>query len=391
MTEIFGWSRAELLKQSTRILYVHGDEFERLGREAYPLLVRGGTYRADLPARRRDGSRFWVRVVGQAIDPEATETIWIIDDIDREKALEQEMRLAGDAADAANRAKSEFLANMSHEIRTPLNAVIGLTRLTLDTDLDPEQHNYLEKIDLSARALLGVINDILDFSQIEAGELRLDRDGLNLDAIVEQIGVILEIPVADKGLTLQLDVPADAPRNLLGDGSRLTQVLLNLVGNAVKFTHRGTVSLRVRVESVSEHEARLGFEVTDTGIGIPADQHARLFDAFTQVDSSARRAQSGSGLGLTISARLVALMGGSLELASEPGVGSRFWFALSFMRATTDELVVPDGEPDADTAEREPSLETGLEAGPNLLHGIRVLVAEDDPINRLFIHDLLRR
>jgi PAS domain S-box-containing protein len=384
VTELFGWSRAELLGQSPRVLYDHGDDFERLGREAYPMLARGETFRVDLPGRHRDGSRFWMRVVGQALNPETTESIWIIDDIDREKTLEQELRRTSVAAEAANHAKSEFLANMSHEIRTPLNAVIGLTRLALDTDLEsgsgPETlRDYLNKTLLSARALLGVINDILDFSKIEAGKLRLDSSPLEPAAILEKLRVMLEVAVADKNITLQLDIPADLPDRLIGDPVRLTQVLLNLAGNAVKFTPAGTVRVRVWTEALSDQRTTLGFEVTDTGIGIPPAQQTTLFEAFAQGDSSATRAHGGTGLGLSICTRLVALMGGTLQLTSEPGVGSRFWFSLPLARTNGA------GQP-------QPAISRAdIDCDPDVLDGISVLVAEDDPVNQLVIRDLLER
>ena len=254
----------------------------------------------------------------------------------RRKRAETALVHAKDEADRATRAKGDFLANMSHEIRTPLNAVVGFTRLSLETDPAPTLRDYLGKIDLSARTLLALINDVLDLSRIEAGKLQPRREPLELDAVLERVRVMVEQQAADKGLALRIDGPAEPVGTLLGDELRLTQVLLNLVGNAVKFTVRGTVTLAVWVEDDNEAELRLMFRVADTGIGIPEGRRGELFDAFTQVDNASTRGHGGSGLGLAISARLVALMGGRLEVESVEGKGSRFWFSLAFPRAAEE-------------------------------------------------------
>jgi CheY-like chemotaxis protein len=277
-------------------------------------------------------------------------------------------------ADRANRAKGDFLANVSHEIRTPLNAVIGLTRLSLDTNPAPTLRGYLDKIDLSARTLLGLINDVLDLSRIEAGKLHPRQEPLELAAVLERVRVTLEQQAADKGLRLGIEGPEEPVGTQLGDGLRLTQVLLNLVGNAVKFTVRGAVTLAVSVEDESERALRLAFRVTDTGIGIPEGRRADLFDAFTQLDASSTRSHGGSGLGLAISARLVALMGGRLEVESIEGEGSCFWFSLAFPRAL---------EAAEEVAVAAPALEA--------LRGARVLVAEDDATSQLLVRELLGR
>ena len=291
----------------------------------------------------------------------------------RRKQAETELLHAKDKADRASRAKGDFLANMSHEIRTPLNAVIGLTRLSLDTDPAPALRDYLGKIDLSARTLLGLIDDVLDLSRIEAGKLQPRREALELAEVLDRVRTMVEQLAADKGLTLRIEGPAEPLGTLLGDGLRLTQVLLNLAGNAVKFTDCGTVTVTARTEAEDEREVRLGFAVSDTGIGIPEARRSDLFNAFTQLDTSSARGHAGSGLGLAISARLVALMGGRLEVESIEGKGSRFWFSLVFPRATREAA-----------AEELPA--PALEA----LRGIRVLVAEDDPVSQLLARDLLR-
>ena len=295
-------------------------------------------------------------------------------EVGRRKQAEAALRQARDRADRASRAKGDFLANMSHEIRTPLNAVIGLTRLSLETDPAPLLREYLGKIDLSARTLLGLIDDILDLSRIEAGKLHPRQEPLELGSILEGVRVMVEQTAADKGLGLYIEGPDEAVGLLLGDGLRLTQVLLNLVGNAVKFTHSGRVTLAVWVEDADQDAQRLTFAVTDTGIGIPAERRADLFEVFTQLDTSSTRVHGGSGLGLAISARLVALMGGHLDVESIEGKGSTFWFSLAFPRAVAATVV---------EAPPAPVLEA--------LRGLRVLVAEDDPVNQVLIRDLLGR
>ncbi|MCF7983799.1 MAG: transporter substrate-binding domain-containing protein, partial [Thiohalocapsa sp.] len=290
----------------------------------------------------------------------------------RRKRAEAGLMQAKEIADRANRAKSDFLANMSHEIRTPLNAVLGLTRLSLESDPAPRLGGYLRKIDLSARTLLALINDVLDLSRIEADKLHPRQEPLELDALLDRVRVMVEQQAADKGLELRIEGPAESVGMLLGDGLRLTQVLLNLLGNAIKFTARGRVTLAVWVEDENERELQLAFNVTDTGIGIPEARRADLFDAFTQLDTSSTRSHGGSGLGLSISARLVALMGGRLEVESIEGKGSCFWFNLAFPRAA-----------DGIVAAAAPA--------PASLHGTRVLVAEDDPVSQLLVRDLLSR
>ncbi len=293
-------------------------------------------------------------------------------EVERRKRAETELLRAKDMADRASRAKGDFLANMSHEIRTPLNAVIGLTRLSLETDPAPVLRKYLGKIDLSARTLLALINDVLDLSRIEADKLQPRPEPLELHAVLARVRAMVEQQAAEKGLELRIEGPAEPVGTLLGDGLRLTQVLLNLVGNAVKFTNRGRVTLAAWVEDEDESALTLTFTVTDTGIGIPEECRAELFDPFTQVDTLSTRGHGGSGLGLTISARLVALMGGRLEVESIEGQGSCFWFSLAFPRAAT-----------VTVAEAAPALES--------LHGVRVLVAEDNPVSQLLARDLLRR
>ncbi|MBW3499539.1 response regulator [Janthinobacterium sp. NKUCC08_JDC] len=292
---------------------------------------------------------------------ETGELLQALKDMSTSLAVEQDLRHAVEVAEDATKMKSDFLANMSHEIRTPMNGIIGMTHLALQTELTSTQRNYLEKVESASKNLLAIIDDILDFSKIEAGKMAFEKVDFFLEDVLAQIADLSVMRAQDKGLELLFDVAPDVPNALQGDPLRLGQVLINLTNNAIKFTDKGEIVVTIRLQQLEEHAAVLRVDVRDTGIGLTPPQRSKLFQAFTQADTSTTRHHGGTGLGLTISKRLVEMMEGEIDLVSEAGVGSTFFFTARFGLAAVprDNLLLPQQ-----------------------FHGLRVLVVDDNPSAR---------
>nr|WP_239057791.1 response regulator [Pseudodesulfovibrio sp. JC047] len=284
------------------------------------------------------------------------------------KQTEKAIIDAKEAAEEATKAKSEFLANMSHEIRTPMNAIIGMTHLTKMTDLSATQKDYLNKIDISAKSLLGIINDVLDMSKIEAGMLRVESVGFSINQVLEQLTTIISPRASEKKLEFLINVDTDVPNMVVGDSMRLAQILINLCNNAVKFTENGAVVLSILPLELDATQASLRFMVKDDGIGIQEDQIEELFQPFTQADASTTRKYGGTGLGLNLCNQLVSLMGGKIGVESEPGKGSLFWFEITVPIATSQEEQV---------------------LLPSELQGKRVLVVDDNATSQVILKGML--
>jgi PAS domain S-box-containing protein len=378
----FGYARDDVLGQPLEILVPERLRAQHAGHRikffadrlsAEPVRMGQG---AVLYGLRRDGSEFPIEINLSAVrTDQGTKVLAVISDITERHRLQlevearaQELERERDRAEAANRAKSDFVANMSHEIRTPMNAVLGMVYLLGNTALTPQQRKYLNMVRVSGQSLLGILNDVLDFSKIEARHMELSPVDFALDDTMNSLATMMTMNASDKELELAISVDPSVPKHLRGDSMRLQQILVNLAGNAIKFTEQGEVLVSVELTARDERSALLRFEVRDTGIGMTEAQQNQLFNAFSQGDQSITRRFGGTGLGLAITKKLIELMGGQIAVSSRPGHGSSFWFSLPF------EILAE--QPDE---RRKPALGQ-----------LRLLVADDNRTSRELIARLIR-
>ena len=369
--EMAGASEAEAIGFGWKE-YIHADDREGMVREYLAATAAGGVFTSSYRIVSKTGRCTLVETIAREIpraEGAGRRYIGAVQDVTERAEAAQRLREAKEAAEAASVAKSEFLANMSHEIRTPMNGILGMTELTLDTELTQEQREYLDMVKSSTESLLGIINDILDFSKIEAGRLELEHVAFSLMDCIESALQPLAMRAQEKGLELAWSLYPGAPEWVFGDPTRLRQVLVNLAGNAIKFTRAGSVTVRVERGDLSGREDRLTFSVSDTGIGIPPEKHRAIFESFSQADSSTTREFGGTGLGLSISARLVKLMGGQMELSSAMGRGSTFSFSANLPIAAAPPSAAPRVFPE--------------------LAGKSVLVVDDNDVNLHLLARLL--
>jgi len=376
-----GYSRDEALGKNPRVLKSDVTPPETFI-NMWQSLSSGFEWRGELCNKKKDGTLYWEMAYIFPVlssDGELTHYAAIKENITARKEAEDELKRARMAAEDANRSKSLFLATMSHEIRTPMNAILGMSYLALQSGVDDRQRGYLEKVTVAAKSLLTIINDILDFSKIEAGKMDIESIPLRLDALLESVESILRVSADEKGLIFKTSVASDIPLDLIGDPTRLQQILLNIGGNAVKFTEHGMVSISLRKSSrtVDEGFVAVRFDVKDSGIGMNEEQLEKIFAPFIQADSSITRRYGGTGLGLAIVKKMLSLMGGELEVISHPGEGSIFSFTLvmpCYCPVLGDDKQIAHDAGDYD-----------------ILAGARILLMEDNQINRIIVQEMVSR
>ena len=378
---IFGWSEAETLGRSVEsflIPHKHQDAHER-GFRNYLHTGRGRVVgkTMELEALTKEGKTIPVDLSLSGIQVKGERcAIGILNDITERLAARSGLEQAKKEAEEANSAKSDFLARMSHEIRTPMNAILGMGHLALQTNLTPKQHDYVSKIQSSSRSLLGIIDDILDFSKIEAGKLDIESVEFNLEEVLDNVSSLVSLQAEEKGLEVLFQTEADVPMSLIGDSLRVGQILTNLCSNAVKFTEQGEIVIGTKVVEQTARTARLQFSVNDTGIGLTPEEQSRLFESFSQADTTTTRRYGGTGLGLAICKRLTEMMGGEIWVESKPGEGSTFAFTAQFGQSMRPQR----------KARRSVDVEELRHLG-----GAKILLVEDNEVNQQVAKEVLEQ
>jgi PAS domain S-box-containing protein len=377
--ELAGYTKEELLKTSFLAFSVPED-LERSKQAIDKSIQYGFVENHEQSCYNKDGDIFTINT-SMAMLPDKKRMLITAKNITDEVILRKELILSKDAAEEANKFKSEFLANMSHEIRTPMNAIIGMTNLALESELNNTQHNYVNKANIAAESLLGIINDILDFSKIEAGKLELSKDHFRLREVISHTLHLMSVSIKDRGIKTKVKLDKEVPPIYFSDSLRLGQVLINLVSNAVKFSHNnGTITLSISLLEENDKDATIRFCVTDEGIGISETNQKKLFQSFSQADSSTQRKFGGTGLGLVISQKIIHLMGGEIWVESEEGKGSTFIFTITMKKSNTDSLI-----------ESNQNSEKAMQLAIEKIRGSHILLVEDNEMNQELAEDLLSR